>query len=48
VEMLIYTPGGRERTGAEYRALFAAAGLTPVRTAAAGGTVSVLEGRRSP
>jgi orsellinic acid C2-O-methyltransferase len=32
LEMLVMTPGGRERTETELRALFAAAGFRPVRT----------------
>jgi hypothetical protein len=44
VEMLVTAPGGRERTEAEYRALFAAAGFSLTRTVAAAPTpLSILE-----
>lgn len=43
LEMLVVTPGGRERTEAEYRAMFAAAGFTLTRTIATHAPVSILE-----
>jgi SAM-dependent methyltransferase len=48
LEMMIYTAGGRERTEAEYRALFARAGLTLARTAPVSGALHVLEARYRP
>ena len=36
--------GGRERTEAEFRALFEAAGFSPTRTIATRGEYSVIEG----
>jgi O-methyltransferase/methyltransferase family protein len=44
LEMLLM-PGGRERTEAEFRALFAAAGLEMTRIVATGAPLSVIEAR---
>ena len=44
LEMLVMTLGGRERTEAEYAALFRAAGLKLNRVAPTPSPVSVLEG----
>jgi len=44
LEMLAL-PGGRERTEAEFRRLFAAAGFELVSVTSTGTTVSVIEGR---
>ena len=43
--MLVNTPGGRERTEAEFRALLAAAGFTMTRVVPTTATVSVVEAR---
>jgi hypothetical protein len=45
LEMLVRTPGGRERTGAEFRALLSAAGLTATRVVPTTAPVSVIEAR---
>jgi SAM-dependent methyltransferase len=45
LEMLVNTPGGRERTEAEFRALLAAAGFTMTRVVPTTATVSVVEAR---
>ena len=45
LEMLVMTPGGRERTESELQALFAAAGLRHERTVATASTVSLFEAR---
>ena len=42
VNMLVVT-GGRERTAAEFAALFARAGLTPGRVIPTGSRISILE-----
>lgn len=47
LQMLVMT-GGRERTAAEYRSLFAAAGLSLTRVIPAGPEVSLIEGERAP
>jgi len=44
VNMLALAPGGRERSEAEYRALFEAAGFALARTARAQGELHVIEG----
>ena len=44
VNMLVNAGGGRERTAAEYRALFAAAGFALTRTIPVQGELHVLEG----
>jgi hypothetical protein len=43
---MLVNPGGRERTRAEYDALFAAAGFRRTRDVAAGALFSVIEGVR--
>jgi hypothetical protein len=43
LEMLVLTPGGRERTEADFRALLAAAGLRVTRIVSTGSPVSVIE-----
>jgi ubiquinone/menaquinone biosynthesis C-methylase UbiE len=45
LEMLVFMPGGRERTRAEYRALLAAAGLKLSRVVPTGSSASVLVAR---
>jgi hypothetical protein len=45
LEMLVMTPGGRERSEAEYRALFARAGFALNRIVATESPISVVEGR---
>jgi hypothetical protein len=45
LEMLVMTPGGRERTESELQALFTAAGFQHVRTVSTGSTLSVFEAR---
>ncbi|MBX7221201.1 MAG: methyltransferase [Blastocatellia bacterium] len=47
LEMLVMTPGGRERTEAEYRALFASAGLNVTAIVPTPTPVSVIEGWRA-
>jgi hypothetical protein len=42
--MLVVSLGGRERTAAEYGALFAAAGFALTRTIPAQGELHVIEG----
>ncbi len=44
LEMLVMTPGGRERTEAEYRALLGKAGYRLTRIVPTPGPVSILEG----
>jgi hypothetical protein len=44
LEMLVLTPGGRERTEEEFRSLFRGAGLRLERVVPTGGFVSVIEG----
>jgi hypothetical protein len=46
IEMLAITAGGRERTPAEFEALFAAAGLRPERIVPTQSPVCVIEARR--
>jgi hypothetical protein len=48
LEMLVFTPGGRERTAAEYRTLLSAAGLRVRRTVTTGTPVSFIEATPSP
>jgi SAM-dependent methyltransferase len=48
LEMLVFTPGGRERTAAEYRTLLSAAGLRVRRTVTTGTPVSLIEAAPSP
>ena len=48
LEMLVFTPGGRERTAAEYRTLLSAAGLRVRRTVTTGTPVSFIEAAPSP
>jgi len=48
LEMLVFTPGGRERTAAEYGALLSAAGLRVRRTVTTGTPVSFIEAAPSP
>jgi len=43
LEMLVFTPGGRERTLAEYRVLLASAGLRLQRVLSTGTPVAILE-----
>ena len=45
LEMLVMTPGGRERTESDFRAIFAAAGFRHVRTLQTATTLSVFEGQ---
>jgi O-methyltransferase domain len=45
LEMLVMTPGGRERTETELQAIFAAAGFQHVRTSPTASTLSVFEAR---
>jgi hypothetical protein len=45
LEMLVRTPGGRKRTGAEFRALLSAAGFTATRVVPTTAPVSVIEAR---
>lgn len=47
VEMLVMTPGGRERTESEFRALFAAAGLRLEWVVPTEAPICVIEGRRA-
>ncbi len=47
IEMLAVTPGGRERTEAEFRELFTAAGLRLDRIVPTDGPMAVLEARRA-
>jgi hypothetical protein len=44
LEMLVLTPGGRERTEADFRALFSAAGFRVTRFVPTRSAVSVIEG----
>jgi SAM-dependent methyltransferase len=44
LEMLVMTPGGRERTEAEYRALFVAAGFKPTNIVPTQSELSIIEG----
>jgi hypothetical protein len=44
LEMLVMTPSGRERTEAEFRALFAAAGFTPAQIIPTQSELSIIEG----
>jgi len=46
VELLLTTPGGRERTEAEYRSLLSAAGFALTRITPTESLVSVIEGVR--
>jgi SAM-dependent methyltransferase len=48
LEMLVFMPGGRERTRSEYRALFAAAHLRLRRVTPTQSSVSLLEGVAAP
>ena len=41
---MLISPGGQERTGAEYRALYAAAGFTLTRVIPTRSRISVIEG----
>jgi hypothetical protein len=43
--MLAFTPGGQERTEADYAALFAKAGLKLTRVVPTASPVSVIEGK---
>ncbi len=45
LEMLVMTSGGRERTEAQFRSLFAAAGFQHERTIATASAISVFEAR---
>ncbi len=45
IEMLVMTPGGKERTTAEYEVLFASAGLELVRTLTTPGPICLIEAR---
>jgi hypothetical protein len=47
LEMLVMTPGGRERTETEFRVILAAAGLQHVRTTPTSSVLSVFEARAS-
>jgi hypothetical protein len=47
VQMMVAAPGGLERTRAEFRALFAEAGLRLKRVIPTQSTVSILEGVRA-
>jgi hypothetical protein len=44
LEMLVMTPGGRERTEAEFRVLFAAAGFKPTHIVPTQSELSIIEG----
>jgi O-methyltransferase domain/Dimerisation domain len=44
LEMLVMTPGGRERTEAEFRVLFAAAGFKPTTIVPTPSELSIIEG----
>jgi hypothetical protein len=44
LEMLVMTPGGRERTEAEFRALLAAAGFKPTKIVPTQSELSIIEG----
>ncbi len=44
--MLVVTPGGRERTETEFRALFESAGFELMRVVATGAPTAIVEGRR--
>jgi hypothetical protein len=44
LEMLVMTPGGRERTEAEFRGLFAAAGFKPTQIVPTQSELSIIEG----
>ncbi len=46
LEMLVMTPGGRERTEQAFRALFDRAGLAHLRTAATASSMLLFEGQR--
>ena len=46
VNMLVMTPGGRERTEAEYRALFEKAGFNLTRIVPTQEEMSIIEGIR--
>lgn len=48
LEMLVRTPGGRERTEEEFRSLFAAAGFELQRVVSTASPLSVVEGRPRP
>jgi O-methyltransferase domain/Dimerisation domain len=45
LEMLVLTPGGRERTEAEFRALVTAAGFAPTRIVPTAAPVSIVEAK---
>jgi hypothetical protein len=45
LEMLVHTPGGRERTESEFRAILSAAGFATVRVMPTTSPVSVIEAR---
>lgn len=47
LEMLVVTPGGRERSEAEYRALFTKAGLRCIRALPTMGPLQIVEGGRA-
>jgi hypothetical protein len=44
LEMLVMTPGGRERTEAEFRALLVAAGFKPTAIVPTQSELSIIEG----
>jgi hypothetical protein len=44
LEMLVMTPGGRARTEAEFRGLFAAAGFKPTNIVPTQSELSIIEG----
>lgn len=48
LEMLLFTPGGRERTREEYRALLAAAGLATEREIPTASEITIIEAVRTP
>jgi hypothetical protein len=45
LEMLVYTPGGRERTESEFRVLLSAAGFATLRIVPTSAPVSLIEAR---
>jgi len=47
LEMLVYTPGGRERTESEFRAMLSAAGFATTRVVPTKAPVTVIEARPS-
>lgn len=48
LEMLVMTAGGRQRTEAEFQALFSRVGLRPTRIVPSAGMVSLIEAVRQP